>query len=82
MRNLGIVALGAAHVLIAIGILSGNSAYAYDAQGSGKISDGRCVCKRHCNQFAKAGQLVGPKLAECKSNCEQQYAGCNKGAQR
>ena len=31
-------------------------------------------------QFAQAGQLSGPKLAQCKSDCEQKYAGCDKGA--
>jgi hypothetical protein len=71
-----------AFVLIATAMLNTSIAFAYDAQGSGKISDGNCTCKANCNQFAKAGQLAGAKLAQCKSDCEQKYAGCNKGAQR
>jgi hypothetical protein len=66
-------------VLIVLANLS-SSAFAYDAQGSGKVSDGRCTCKIKCDQFAKAGQLAGAQ--QCKSTCEQNYAGCNKGAQR
>jgi hypothetical protein len=69
-------------VLIAMAGLNSSPAFAYDAQGSGKVSDGRCECKGRCNQFAKGGQLAGEKLAQCKSNCEQLFAGCNKGAQR
>ena len=71
-----------AFVLVAAAILNTGIAFAYDAEGSGKISDGRCTCKANCNQFAKAGQLSGAKLAQCKSDCEQKFAGCNKGAQR
>ena len=63
-------------------ILNVSAALGYDAQGSGKISNGNCTCKSHCDQFAKAGQLAGPKLAQCKSDCEQKYAGCNKGSMR
>jgi len=69
-----------AFVLIAA--LNTGTALAYDAQGSGKVSSGNCTCKIQCDQFAKSGQLAGPKLAQCKSDCQQQYAGCNKGAQR
>ena len=69
-------------VLISIVALNTSTAFAYDAQGSGKISDGNCNCKIRCDTFAKAGQLAAPKLAQCKSDCQQQYAGCNKGAQR
>ena len=69
-------------VLIAMAGLSSSTAFAYDPQGSEKISNGNCECKGRCNQFAKAGQLAGEKLAQCKSDCEQKYAGCNKGAQR
>ncbi len=72
----------AGFILVAIAILSGSAAYAYDAQGSGKISNGNCVCKNRCDQFAKAGQLTAPKVAECKSDCQQKFAGCNKGSQR
>jgi hypothetical protein len=57
-----------------------SAAFAYDAQGSGKISDGRCTCKIKCEQFAKAGQLAGAQ--QCRSACEQNFAGCNKGARR
>jgi hypothetical protein len=71
-----------AFVFIATVAMNANIAFAYDAQGSGKISNGNCTCKAYCNQFAKAGQLSGAKLAQCKSDCEQKYAGCNKGAQR
>jgi hypothetical protein len=67
-------------VLIAMACLSSTTAFAYDAQGSGKISNGRCTCKIKCDQFAKAGQLAGAQ--QCKTTCEQNYAGCNKGAQR
>ena len=63
-------------------VLDTSTAFAYDPQGSGKISNGNCNCKIQCDQFAKAGQLAGPTLAQCKSNCEQKFAGCNKGAQR
>jgi hypothetical protein len=56
--------------------------HGYQPMGSGVISDGNCTCKTHCDQFARAGQLAGPKLAQCKSDCEQRYAGCNKGATR
>jgi hypothetical protein len=62
--------------------LSVTAAHAYDPQGSGKISNGRCNCKTNCDQFAKSGQLAGAKLAQCKSDCEQKFAGCNKGATR
>jgi hypothetical protein len=62
--------------------LSTTAAYAYDPQGSGKVSNGSCNCKTNCDQFAKSGQLTGAKLAQCKADCEQKYAGCNKGAQR
>jgi hypothetical protein len=62
--------------------LNAGAAFAYDAQGSGKISNGNCTCKSNCDQFAKAGQLAGPQLAQCKSDCQQKYAGCNKGSQR
>ncbi len=62
--------------------LNAGVAFAYDAQGSGKVSDGNCNCKNQCDQFAKAGQLAGPKLAQCKSDCQQKFAGCNKGSQR
>ena len=71
-----------AFVFIAAAALSSSIAFAYDPQGSGKISNGNCNCKSTCNQFAKTGQLAGTKLAQCKSDCEQKYAGCNKGAQR
>jgi hypothetical protein len=71
-----------AFVLFATVALNATTALAYDPQGSGKISNGSCNCKSHCDQFAKSGQLAGPKLAQCKSDCEQKYAGCNKGAQR
>jgi hypothetical protein len=71
-----------AFVFIAAAALNSSPAFAYDPQGSGKISNGDCTCKGTCNQFAKAGQLAGAKLAQCKSDCEQKYAGCNKGAQR
>ena len=63
-------------------VLTTSAAFAYDAQGSGKISNGNCTCKSHCDQFAKAGQLAGPKLAQCKSDCQQKFAGCNKGSAR
>lgn len=63
-------------------VLNVSVAFAYDPQGSGKISNGNCTCKSNCDQFAKAGQLAGLKLTQCKSDCEQKYAGCNKGAQR
>jgi hypothetical protein len=66
--------------LIVIAGLSSSAAFAYDSQGSGKISDGKCTCKIKCDQFAKAGQLAGAQ--QCKSACEQNYAGCNKGARR
>ena len=72
----------AAFVLIIATTLNAGTAIAYDAQGSGKISNGNCTCKSHCDQFAKAGQLAGDKLAQCKSDCQQKYAGCNKGSQR
>jgi hypothetical protein len=62
--------------------LNASAALAYDPAGSGKISNGNCVCKNQCDQFAKAGQLTPPQIAECKSNCQQKYAGCNKGSQR
>lgn len=58
------------------------AAAAFDANGSGAISDGGCVCKSNCNKFARAGQYTPPQLAQCKSSCEQRFAGCNKGAQR
>jgi hypothetical protein len=72
----------AAFVLIIATTLNAGAAIAYDAQGSGKISNGNCTCKSNCDQFAKAGQLAGEKLAQCKSDCQQKYAGCNKGSQR
>ncbi len=65
-----------------VAVLNVSTAFAYDPQGSAKISNGNCNCKNTCNQFAKSGQLDGAKLAQCKSDCEQKYAGCNKGAQR
>jgi hypothetical protein len=59
------------------------NASARDPKGmSGKMSNGTCTCKSHCNQFAKAGQLAGEKLAQCKTDCEQKYSGCNKGSMR
>ena len=72
----------AAFVLIIAATLSAGTAIAYDPQGSGKISNGNCNCKNNCDQFAKGGQLAGAKLAQCKSDCQQKFAGCNKGAQR
>ena len=72
----------AAFVLIIATTLNAGAAIAYDAQGSGKISNGNCTCKSNRDQFAKAGQLAGEKLAQCKSDCQQKYAGCNKGSQR
>ena len=69
-------------ILISTAALNAGNAFAYEAQGSGKISNGNCICKINCDRFAKAGQLPGPKLAQCKSDCQQKYAGCNKGAQR
>jgi hypothetical protein len=54
----------------------------YEPMGSGKVSNGHCTCKAICNKFASAGQLSGSKLGQCKSDCEQKYAGCNKGALR
>jgi hypothetical protein len=69
-------------ILIALLVFNESAAVAYDPAGSGKISNGNCVCKNQCDQFAKAGQLTPSKLAECKSNCQQKYAGCNKGAPR
>jgi hypothetical protein len=69
-------------VLITAAALNNSAAFAYDAQGSGKISNGNCTCKTNCDQFAKSGQLAGPQLAQCKSDCQQKYAGCNKGSQR
>jgi hypothetical protein len=68
--------------LILVVTLNASAAFAYDPQGSGKISNGNCTCKKRCDQFASAGQLAGGALAQCKSDCEQKYAGCNKGAQR
>jgi hypothetical protein len=69
-------------VLIAAVALNGNTAFAFDAQGSGKLSNGNCNCKDNCDRFAKAGQLAGAQLAQCKSDCQQKFAGCNKGSQR
>jgi len=70
-------------VVIAILLLSESGAYAFDPKGmSGRTSNGSCVCKDHCDQFARAGVAVGPKLAQCKSDCEQKYSGCNKGSMR
>ncbi len=66
--------------LIVMAGLGNSAAFAYDPQGSGKISDGRCTCKIKCEQFAKAGQQAGAQ--QCRSACEQNYAGCNKGARR
>ena len=54
----------------------------YEPMGSGKVSNGNCTCKGICNKFAALGQLSGAKIAQCKSDCEQKYAGCNKGALR
>lgn len=54
----------------------------YEPMGSGKVSNGNCTCKSICNKFAALGQLSGPKIGQCKSDCEQKYAGCNKGALR
>jgi hypothetical protein len=54
----------------------------YQPQGSGRVSDGNCTCKSICNKFAAAEQLSGAKIAQCKSDCEQKFAGCNKGALR
>ncbi|WP_426422544.1 caspase family protein [Bradyrhizobium genosp. A] len=54
----------------------------YEPPGSGKVSNGRCNCKAICDKFASLGQLSGPKIGQCKSDCEQKYAGCNKGALR
>jgi uncharacterized caspase-like protein len=54
----------------------------YEPMGSGKVSDGNCTCKSICNKFAAAGQLSGAKIAQCKSDCEQKFPGCNKGALR
>ena len=54
----------------------------YEPMGSGKVSNGNCTCKSICNKFAALGQLSGPKIAQCKSDCEQKYSGCNKGALR
>ncbi|KJC39203.1 hypothetical protein UP09_25400 [Bradyrhizobium sp. LTSP885] len=71
-----------AWILSAALVLNASAAFAYDAQGSGKISSGNCTCKTHCDQFAKSGQLAGPALAQCKADCEQKYAGCNKGSAR
>jgi hypothetical protein len=69
----------AAFVLFVAATLNVATAIAYDAQGSGKISNGD---KRNCDRFAKAGQLAGTQLSQCKSDCQQKYAGCNKGSQR
>jgi len=69
-------------ILIVTTAFNVSAAFAYDAQGSAKISNGNCTCKNNCDQFAKSGQLSGPKLAQCKSDCQQKYAGCNKGSQR
>jgi hypothetical protein len=69
-------------VLIVSAGLNASAALAYEANGSGIISDGNCACKVICDKFDKAGQLAGPQLAQCKSNCQQKYAGCNKGARR
>lgn len=54
----------------------------YEPMGSGKVSDGNCTCKSICNKFAAAGQLAGAKIAQCKSDCEQKFAGCIKGSLR
>jgi uncharacterized caspase-like protein len=54
----------------------------YQPMGSGKVSDGNCQCKSTCNKFASMGQLSGSKVGQCKSNCEQKYSGCNRGALR
>ena len=54
----------------------------YQPMGSGKVSDGSCTCKSICNKFASSGQLSGAKLGQCKSDCEQKFAGCNRGALR
>jgi uncharacterized caspase-like protein len=54
----------------------------YQPMGSGKVSNGNCTCKSNCDKFAALGQLSGAKVGQCKSDCEQKYAGCNKGALR
>jgi hypothetical protein len=54
----------------------------YEPMGSGKVSNGSCTCKSICDKFASLGQLSGSKVGQCKSDCEQKYAGCNKGALR
>jgi len=72
----------AIYALLAVGLLGASAAYGYDPAGSGKISDGNCNCKSQCDGFAKAGQLAGAKLAQCKSDCQQKFAGCNKGSRR
>lgn len=69
-------------VLILAACLSNGTAFAYEAQGSGNVSNGNCTCKSNCDRFAKAGQYTAPQLAQCKSDCQQKYAGCNKGSQR
>jgi hypothetical protein len=46
--------------MIATATLNTSIAFAYDAQGSGKISNGNCTCKTNCNQFAKAARREGP----------------------
>jgi hypothetical protein len=68
--------------IVLIAAFNASGAFAFEANGSGAISNGNCICKMHCNQFARAGQLPGPKLAQCKTDCQQKYAGCNKGAMR
>jgi hypothetical protein len=75
-------AMKLATFVLIVSALNASAALAYEANGSGKISDGNCACKGICDKFDKAGQLPGPQLAQCKSNCQQKYAGCNKGAQR
>lgn len=54
----------------------------YDQGITNEVSDGSCICKRNCNQFAVRGQLAGEKLKQCKSDCEQTYSGCTKGTLR
>lgn len=54
----------------------------YDQGTTNRVSNGSCVCKRHCNEFAAHGQLTGETLKQCKSDCEQTYSGCTKGTMR
>ena len=54
----------------------------YEPMGSGIKSDGRCICKDHCNEFAARGQSTPAQTRQCISNCQQTYAGCNRGSLR